>query len=93
MLVPGGRFLCLEFSPVSLPVLAALYDAYSFRVLPVLGQVVTGNGEAYRYLAESIRRFPSAEAFARLIAAAGLERVGVRPLTGGIAAIHEAWRT
>ncbi len=93
VLKPGGRFLCLEFSRVAIPVLDRLYDAYSFRVLPLLGGLVTGNADAYRYLVESIRRFPPQDAFARMIRAAGLGRVAYRNLSGGIAALHSAWRT
>jgi demethylmenaquinone methyltransferase/2-methoxy-6-polyprenyl-1,4-benzoquinol methylase len=93
ILKPGGRFICLEFSHVIVPILDRLYDAYSFRVLPALGRTVAGNTEAYRYLAESIRRFPSQESFARMIAAAGLDLVKYRNLSGGIAALHSAWRT
>jgi demethylmenaquinone methyltransferase / 2-methoxy-6-polyprenyl-1,4-benzoquinol methylase len=92
VLVPGGRFLCLEFSRVDLPLLDRLYDLYSFTVLPRLGQWVVGDAASYRSLAESIRRFPDQESFARLIAGAGLERVRHRNLSGGIAAIHSAWR-
>lgn len=93
VLRPGGRFLCLEFSRVAVPALSRLYDEYSFRVLPALGQIVAGNADAYRYLAESIRRFPSQDALARMIAAAGLDVVRYRNLSGGIAALHSAWRT
>ncbi len=92
VLKPGGRFLCLEFSRVALPVLDKLYDAWSFKVLPALGQRVADDRDAYRYLAESIRRFPPQEAFAKMIAKAGLGQVKVRNLTGGIAALHSAWR-
>ena len=92
VLKPGGRFLCLEFSRVEAPGLDALYDAYSLRVLPGLGRIVAGDAEAYRYLAESIRRFPPQNAFARMIAQAGLGQVKVRNLTGGIAAMHSAWK-
>ena len=92
VLKPGGRFLCLEFSHVVLPLLSAAYDAYSFKVLPALGEIVTGNRDAYQYLAESIRRFPDQEAFADMIGAAGLEQIKVRNLSGGIAALHSAWR-
>lgn len=92
VLRPGGRFLCLEFSRVEAPGLDALYDRFSFSVLPWLGQQVADDAEAYRYLAESIRRFPPQAAFARMIEAAGLSRVKVRNLTGGIAALHSAWR-
>ncbi|MBT3305536.1 MAG: bifunctional demethylmenaquinone methyltransferase/2-methoxy-6-polyprenyl-1,4-benzoquinol methylase UbiE [Alphaproteobacteria bacterium] len=92
VLKPGGHFMCLEFSHVVAPVLDKLYDAYSFRVLPVLGERVAGDRDAYQYLAESIRRFPNQEAFAQMISDAGLEQVKVRNLSGGIAAIHSAWR-
>ncbi len=93
VLKPGGRFLCLEFSRVALPVLDRLYDAYSFTVLPLLGRLVAGNADAYRYLAESIRRFPPQERFAGMIRDAGFELVKYRNLSGGIVAMHSAWRT
>jgi demethylmenaquinone methyltransferase / 2-methoxy-6-polyprenyl-1,4-benzoquinol methylase len=92
VLKPGGRFLCLEFSRVALPVLDKLYDAWSFNVLPALGQRVANDREAYQYLAESIRQFPAQDAFARMIAAAGLGQIKVRNFSGGIAALHSAWR-
>ena len=92
VLKPGGRFLCLEFSQVVLPVLDRLYDAYSFTVLPALGGMIAGDREAYRYLAESIRRFPAQAAFSRMIGEAGLGQVKHRNLSGGIAALHSAWR-
>lgn len=92
VLRPGGRFLCLEFSRVALPVLDRLYDLYSFHVLPALGAAVTGDRRAYRYLVESIRRFPDQDELARRIAAAGFDQVRYRNLSGGIAALHSAWR-
>ena len=92
VLKPGGHFLCLEFTPTVAPPLQPLYDFYSFQVLPVLGRIVTGNPDAYAYLAESIRRFPSQGALSDQIAAAGLEQASYRSLTGGIAALHSAWR-
>ena len=92
VLKPGGRFLCLEFSKPALPMLGPIYDRYSFSVLPRLGQWVAGDAEAYRYLAESIRRFPDQPSFVTRIAAAGLEQVKYRNLSGGIAALHSAWR-
>lgn len=88
----GGRFLCLEFSNVDVPVLDQLYKAYSFRVIPLLGRVVAGEGEPYRYLVESIARFPDAERFCGKIAAAGFERASFTRLTGGIVAIHSGWK-
>ena len=93
VLKPGGRFLCLEFSHVALPVLDRVYDTYSFRILPALGQLVTGNADAYQYLVESIRRFPSQDSYARMITAAGFDLVRYRNLSGGIASLHSAWRT
>jgi demethylmenaquinone methyltransferase/2-methoxy-6-polyprenyl-1,4-benzoquinol methylase len=88
----GGRFLCLEFSTVDIPGLDALYDLYSFNVIPALGRAVAGDAEAYRYLVESIRRFPRPQAFADMIAAAGFGRVSFRPLSAGIVALHSGWR-
>ena len=92
VLKPGGRFLCLEFSRVVLPVVAELYDLYSFRVLPAMGGLVAGDRAAYQYLVESIRRFPPQDELAALIAAAGLGHVHYRNLSGGVAALHSAWR-
>lgn len=92
VLKPGGRFLCLEFSKVLMPGLDKMYDLYSFQVLPRMGQIVARNREAYQYLAESIRRFPPQQELARRIAEAGLSQVSVRNLSGGIAAMHSAWR-
>ena len=92
VLKPGGRFLCLEFSQVQVPGLDTIYDGFSFSVLPRLGQIVAGNGDAYRYLVESIRRFPPQEKFAKMIECAGLAQVKVRNLSGGIAAMHSAWK-
>ncbi len=92
VLRPGGRFLCLEFAPAVAPVLQPLYDLYSFAFLPLLGRLVTGDRDAYAYLVESIRRFPPQREVSAMIAAAGLERPRYRNLTGGIAALHSAWR-
>ena len=91
VLKPGGRFLCLEFSRVVLPLLDRLYDAYSFRLLPRLGQIVARDRDSYRYLVESIRRFPPQAELSERMAQAGLEQRW-RNLSGGIAAIHSAWR-
>ena len=88
----GGRFLCLEFSAVAMPGLGALYDLYSFNVIPALGRAVVGDAESYRYLVESIRRFPTPQAFAQMMRAAGFARVSHRLLSGGIVALHSGWR-
>jgi demethylmenaquinone methyltransferase/2-methoxy-6-polyprenyl-1,4-benzoquinol methylase len=92
VLRPGGRFLCLEFSQLQLEALRALYDRYSFTVVPWLGEQVVGDRAAYQYLVESIRRFPDQTTFAGMIEQAGLGRVRYRNLSGGIAALHSAWR-
>ncbi|SUB03167.1 Ubiquinone/menaquinone biosynthesis methyltransferase ubiE [Pannonibacter phragmitetus] len=88
----GGRFLCLEFSEVDMPGLDKVYDAFSFHAIPAMGQAVTGDGEPYRYLVESIRKFPNQERFAQMIRTAGFERVTYRNYTGGIAALHSGWK-
>ncbi|MCZ8375489.1 MAG: bifunctional demethylmenaquinone methyltransferase/2-methoxy-6-polyprenyl-1,4-benzoquinol methylase UbiE [Beijerinckiaceae bacterium] len=88
----GGRFLVLEFAPVETPVLDRIYDAYSFNVIPPLGKMVTGDGEPYRYLVESIRKFPPPDLFSEMIREAGFSRVTCRTLTGGIANIHSGWK-
>jgi demethylmenaquinone methyltransferase/2-methoxy-6-polyprenyl-1,4-benzoquinol methylase len=92
VLRPGGRFLCLEFSRVSLPFIDQIYDRYSFSVLPMIGRMVTGREDAYRYLVESIRRFPPQEEFAAMIGQAGFDRVRYRNLSAGVAALHGGWR-
>ena len=92
VLKPGGRFLCLEFSHLENELLQKAYDAYSFTVIPAVGKVVTGDGQPYRYLVESIRMFPKQEEFAEMIRAAGFARVSYRNLTGGVAAIHSGWK-
>jgi demethylmenaquinone methyltransferase/2-methoxy-6-polyprenyl-1,4-benzoquinol methylase len=91
VLAPGGRYLCLEFSRPRLPLIGPIYDRYSDHVLPWLGDKVAGDSESYRYLAESIRRFPDQPRLASMMAAAGFERIRVRDLAGGIAALHSAW--
>ncbi|WP_420391719.1 class I SAM-dependent methyltransferase [Acuticoccus sp.] len=88
----GGRFLCLEFSRVDVPGLAALYDAYSFRAIPAMGRAIAGDAEPYRYLVESIRTFPNPGRFAAEIERAGFGAVKVRLLSGGVAAIHSAFK-
>ncbi len=88
----GGHFLCLEFSIADLPGFAALYDLYSFNVIPALGRAVAGDEQAYRYLVESIRRFPPPQQFAHMLGSAGFARVSYRQMTGGIVALHSGWR-
>jgi demethylmenaquinone methyltransferase / 2-methoxy-6-polyprenyl-1,4-benzoquinol methylase len=89
----GGRFLCLEFSPaVDMPGLDRLYELFSFRVIPPLGRVVTGDAGSYQYLVESIRKFPRPNAFADMIRAAGFSRVTWQGFSGGIVALHSGWR-
>jgi demethylmenaquinone methyltransferase/2-methoxy-6-polyprenyl-1,4-benzoquinol methylase len=93
VLRPGGRFFCLEFSHVVLPGFREAYDAYSFAVVPRIGRWVAKDEPAYQYLVESIRQFPDQPSLARRITAAGFGQARWRNLTGGIAAIHSAWRT
>ena len=88
----GGRFLCLEFSEVDLPGLDRLYDAWSFGAIPRIGRLVTGDAESYRYLVESIRRFPNAANFKAMIERAGFARATASPMTGGIVALHGGWK-
>lgn len=92
VLKPGGRFLCLEFSAVDVPLLDRVYDVYSFNLIPPMGKLVADDAESYRYLVESIRRFPHQERFAEMIRRAGFARVAYRNYTGGIAAIHSGWK-
>ena len=88
----GGRFLCLEFSSVDVPGFDALYELYSFQLIPRVGQAVTGDREAYQYLVESIRKFPKPKAFAHMLEAAGFRRASFTPMTGGVVALHSGWR-
>ena len=92
VLRPGGRFMCLEFSSVAIPGLEQIYEAYSFSVIPAVGKVVTGDGQPYRYLVESIQKFPNQATFTGMIENAGFERAQYRNLSGGIVAIHSAWK-
>jgi demethylmenaquinone methyltransferase/2-methoxy-6-polyprenyl-1,4-benzoquinol methylase len=88
----GGRFLCLEFSRVDLPILDQFYAAYSDAVVPALGKAVAGDGPAYRYLVESIRKFPPPDRFADMVGEAGFSRAEFTRLTGGVVAIHSGWK-
>jgi demethylmenaquinone methyltransferase/2-methoxy-6-polyprenyl-1,4-benzoquinol methylase len=91
VLKPGGRFMCLEFSRPPAPALARLYDAYSFKVIPFMGERIAGDRESYQYLVESIRRFPDQKTFQGMIEAAGFSRAGYTNFTGGVAALHHGW--
>jgi demethylmenaquinone methyltransferase/2-methoxy-6-polyprenyl-1,4-benzoquinol methylase len=88
----GGRFLSLEFSSVDVPGLDKLYELYSFQAIPRIGQMVTGDRDAYQYLVESIRKFPRPKAFAGMIERAGFRRVTFRSMTGGVVALHSGWK-
>lgn len=92
VLKPGGRFLCLEFSEVDMPLLDRVYEQWSFKAIPRIGQMVTGDGEPYAYLVESIRKFPNQANFAAMISRAGFDRVSHRNYSGGIAALHSGWK-
>ncbi len=92
VLKPGGQFVCLEFSRPVLPLLDVLYDAYSFNVIPAMGELVTGDRDSYRYLVESIRRFPDQKRFAKLIDWAGFDLVKYENMTGGVVAIHRGYK-
>jgi len=92
VLRPGGHFLCLEFSSVDVPGLDAIYDMYSFKAIPAIGRVVTGDAESYRYLVESIRKFPKPDVFASMMKDAGFARVSYTKMTGGMVALHSGWR-
>ncbi|MEQ8498759.1 MAG: class I SAM-dependent methyltransferase [Sneathiellaceae bacterium] len=91
VLKPGGRFLCLEFSQVVLPLLDRLYARYSTHLLPAMGAIVTRDAGSYRYLAESIARFPPQDRLAAMMRGAGLSQVRYRNLSGGIVALHSGW--
>ena len=91
VLKPGGRFLCLEFSKVSAAPIRPLYDAYSFRLIPAVGARVAGDADAYRYLVESIRRFPDQKSLAGLMVDVGFAQVSFTNFTGGVVALHQGW--
>ena len=91
VLKPGGRFLCLEFSQPPVPALKNLYDAYSFKFIPAMGELVAKDRASYQYLVESIRRFPDQETFLSMIQKAGFSKTGYTNFTGGVAALHHGW--
>jgi demethylmenaquinone methyltransferase/2-methoxy-6-polyprenyl-1,4-benzoquinol methylase len=88
----GGRFFCLEFSSTTWPGFAEVYDIYSEKLVPRIGEMVAKDGESYRYLIESIRRFPKMPEFAAMISAAGFSQVKYTPILGGAVAIHSGWK-
>jgi demethylmenaquinone methyltransferase/2-methoxy-6-polyprenyl-1,4-benzoquinol methylase len=88
----GGRFFCLEFSTTQWPGFKEAYDAYSHRLVPQLGQWIAGDADSYRYLIESIRRFPPMPEFESMIGAAGFARTRSEPILGGLVAIHSGWK-
>ncbi len=88
----GGRFFCLEFSTTEWPGFKEAYDLYSHRLVPKIGQAIAGDAESYRYLIESIRRFPPMREFESMIRAAGFTRTKVEPILGGLVAIHSGWK-
>ncbi|ATX81027.1 demethylmenaquinone methyltransferase [Mariprofundus ferrinatatus] len=92
ILKPGGQFICLEFSRPVLPGLDVIYDAYSFNIIPLMGEKVTGDRDSYQYLVESIRRFPDQKRFDKLISRAGFDLVRHDNLTGGIVALHRGYK-
>jgi demethylmenaquinone methyltransferase/2-methoxy-6-polyprenyl-1,4-benzoquinol methylase len=89
VLKPGGRFYCLEFSKVNEPLLAKIYDIYSFKVIPKIGKLVAKDEESYQYLVESIRKFPQQRELMRRLEAAGFQKCRFENLTFGVVAIHE----
>jgi demethylmenaquinone methyltransferase/2-methoxy-6-polyprenyl-1,4-benzoquinol methylase len=88
----GGRFFCLEFSTTLWPGFGELYDSYSHKIVPQIGKYVAKDEDSYRYLIESIRRFPDMDAFKGMIEQAGFVRVSVEPMLGGLVAIHSGWK-
>jgi demethylmenaquinone methyltransferase/2-methoxy-6-polyprenyl-1,4-benzoquinol methylase len=92
VLKPGGQLLVLEFSTPTLPGLKPIYDAYSFRVLPLLGRVVAGDEASYRYLAESIRMHPDQETLLAMLKDAGFAQARYHNLSGGIVALHRGYK-
>ncbi|MBU6267765.1 MAG: class I SAM-dependent methyltransferase [Sphingomonadales bacterium] len=88
----GGRFFCLEFSTTTWPGFREVYDAYSHKLVPKIGQMIAGDADSYRYLIESIRRFPPMPEFEGMIRAAGFTRTKVEPILGGLVAIHSGWK-
>jgi demethylmenaquinone methyltransferase/2-methoxy-6-polyprenyl-1,4-benzoquinol methylase len=91
VLKPGGRFICLEFSRPVTQTVRRVYDAYSFNAIPLIGGLVARDQAAYRYLVESIRRFPDQKTLAAMMQVAGFARVSVANFSGGVCALHHGW--
>ena len=91
VLKPGGRYLCLEFSKPINAAVGAVYDAYSFKAIPVIGGLIARDRDAYQYLVESIRRFPDQDGLAEMMTRAGFARVSVTNFSGGVCALHQGW--
>ena len=88
----GGRFYCLEFSTTEWPGFKEAYDLYSHKLVPQIGKAIAGDEESYRYLIESIRRFPPMPEFERMIRDAGFANTRIEPIMGGLVAIHSGWK-
>lgn len=88
----GGRFMCLEFSEVQVPIFKQIYDNYSFNVIPLLGQLLASDRDSYQYLVESIRKFPKQAEFAWMIEEAGFKIVTYQNFTGGIVTVHSGYK-
>lgn len=92
VLKPGGKFMCLEFSEVTVPMLDKFYEQWSMNAIPKIGKAVTGDGDSYQYLVESIAKFPNQQKFADAISSQGFEKVSWRDFTGGVVAMHSGWK-
>jgi demethylmenaquinone methyltransferase/2-methoxy-6-polyprenyl-1,4-benzoquinol methylase len=88
----GGRFFCMEFSSSDWPGFSNLYEAYAANVIPKVGKIVTDDEDSYRYLVESIGRFPKPGAFKAMVAQAGFVRAATEPMLGGLVTIHSGWK-
>jgi demethylmenaquinone methyltransferase/2-methoxy-6-polyprenyl-1,4-benzoquinol methylase len=92
VLKPGGRLLILEFSQIPISKLQKIYDLYSFKAIPKMGELIVGDSDSYKYLVESIRKFPKQDEFLKMIETTGFENVKYRNLSLGIAALHSGWK-
>lgn len=92
VLRPGGRLMVLEFSQLPNPLMQSAYDAYSYNVIPRMGQMIAGDRDSYQYLVESIRNFPDQETFLGMVRAAGFDNAKYRNMTMGVACLHSGWK-